>query len=177
MAVEYLPTATIQRFYFTTYVGTRVVTDGVTTNTSTTLTSATAAFSSFDVGAAITGTGIPGGATIASVTNATTVVLSAAATATGSGVSVTIARTTANGLAGFQAALIADWGASGTISAQLPSTFQVLVNSNAPTVALVLVNANLILSVPRDSVVGFNQGSWQVLTAAALAASYTAANV
>lgn len=72
---------------------TRVVTDGATTNTSTTLTSATAAFTSNDVGAAITGTGIPALTTIASVTNATTVVLSAAATATATGVTVTVVRT------------------------------------------------------------------------------------
>jgi hypothetical protein len=67
----------------------RTVSDGATTNTSTTVTSATAAFTSADVGAKITGTGIPAAATIASVTNATTVVISAAATATATGVSLT----------------------------------------------------------------------------------------
>jgi hypothetical protein len=74
--------------------------DGVATNGSTTFTSATAAFTGADVGQTIqqtttkgtlnvTGT-IPSGATIASVTNATTVVLSAAATASGTGINFLI---------------------------------------------------------------------------------------
>lgn len=63
----------------------KTVTDGVT-NTDTSLVSATAAFVSTDVGTTVTGTGIPGGTTIASVTNATTVVLSAPTTATATGV-------------------------------------------------------------------------------------------
>lgn len=70
--------------------GQRVVTDGVTTNTDATVTSASAVFSAFDVGKAVTGTGIPASTTIASVTSATEVELSAAATATGTGVSLTI---------------------------------------------------------------------------------------
>lgn len=69
---------------------TRVVTDGVTTNLSKTLTSATAAFTDDDKDKAISGTGIPASTTIAKIVNATTVELSAAATATGTGVSVTI---------------------------------------------------------------------------------------
>lgn len=70
-----------------------VFTDGATTNTNTTLTSATAAFKASDAGKPISGAGIPAAATIASVTNATTVVLSAAATATATGVTVTVNRT------------------------------------------------------------------------------------
>src|SRR5882757_622084 len=70
----------------------RTFTNGATTNTSTTLTSATAAFTSNDVGAKVTGAGIPANTTIASVTNATTVVMSAAATATASGVTVVLVR-------------------------------------------------------------------------------------
>lgn len=70
---------------------TRVFTDGVTA-TSTALTSATAAFTSNDVGASVTGAGIPANTTIVSVTNATTVVLSAATTASASGVTVTLSR-------------------------------------------------------------------------------------
>jgi hypothetical protein len=66
--------------------GTRTVTDGVTTNASATLTSATAAFSSQDVGNPITGTNIQAATTISGVTNATTVTLSKTATASGSGV-------------------------------------------------------------------------------------------
>lgn len=67
------------------------VADGVT-NSSTTVTSATAAFTAADVGRTISGTGIPGGATIVSITNATTVVISIAATATATGVTLTIGR-------------------------------------------------------------------------------------
>lgn len=70
----------------------RTVADGATA-TSTALTSATAGFTAADVGAGVSGAGIPFGTTIASVTNATTVVLSAATTANASGVSVTITRT------------------------------------------------------------------------------------
>jgi Pectate lyase superfamily protein len=68
----------------------RSITDGVITSGSNVLTSATAAFLGGDVGKTLVGTGIPGGATISSVTNATTVVMSANATATATGVSVAI---------------------------------------------------------------------------------------
>jgi len=67
----------------------RSVSDGVL-NSTTTVTSATAAFVAGDVGKSISATGIPTGAVIQSVTNGTTVVMSVAATATASGVSVTI---------------------------------------------------------------------------------------
>lgn len=70
----------------------RTVTDAAT-NTDTSLTSATAAFTANDVGAGVTGTGIPAATTIVSVTNATTVVLNHATTATATGVSVTITPT------------------------------------------------------------------------------------
>ncbi len=70
-------------------VQSRTVSDGVL-NTTTTVTSATAAFTAADVGAYVTGVGITGGTTIASVTNATTIILSAAATATASGVALAI---------------------------------------------------------------------------------------
>jgi len=69
-----------------------------TTSGSTTLTSATGCFNPADVGAGITGTGIQAGATISTVTNSTTVTLSAKATATGAPtVSVTDANS-ANGV-------------------------------------------------------------------------------
>jgi hypothetical protein len=68
--------------------GTRAVADGATTSGSPTITSATGAFSAADVGASVTGAGIPAGTTIVSVTNATTAVLSANATATATGVSI-----------------------------------------------------------------------------------------
>lgn len=68
----------------------RTVTDGTTTSGSANLGSASAAFVSTDVGALVTGTGIPVGTTIASVTSGTVAVMSANATATGTGVSVTV---------------------------------------------------------------------------------------
>lgn len=68
---------------------TRTVADGVT-NSTTTVTSATAAFTSADIGRPISGAGIPTGATIVTVTSATAVVISSAATASASGVSVTV---------------------------------------------------------------------------------------
>lgn len=164
MATEFLPTSAITRYYFTQHAGLRTVTDGHTTTSSTTVTSATANFdSTYDVGAGISGAGIPGGATISSVTNSTTVVISAAATATSTTASLTITRTNTLGNSGLQAALIADWGASGTVAQLLPSTFQVLTNSNAPTAALVIVNSNLVLTVNPGQWVGYNYGNWQVL--------------
>ncbi len=67
----------------------RSVADGVL-NTTTTITSSTIAFVAGDVGRSVLGTGIPDGAYIASVTNGTTAIMSIAATATASGVSVTL---------------------------------------------------------------------------------------
>lgn len=58
--------------------------DGVTTNTSPNVSSATGNFTSADVGQKITGTGIPALTTIITVTDSTHVVLSANATATNS---------------------------------------------------------------------------------------------
>lgn len=57
-----------------TFSGPRIVPDGVGNGT-TTLTSATAQFVASDVGRPVTGIGVPGATTIASVTNGTTVVL------------------------------------------------------------------------------------------------------
>lgn len=69
---------------------TRVVTDGATTTTSPTVTSATGAFKTSDVGAPISGAGIPVATTIIAVVNSTTITMSANATATATGVTVTI---------------------------------------------------------------------------------------
>lgn len=66
-----------------------VVTDGVLNNT-TTVTSATAAFTSADLGRYISGAGIPGGSFISTINSATSVLISQAATATGGGVTLTI---------------------------------------------------------------------------------------
>jgi HK97 family phage major capsid protein len=67
----------------------RTVADGVTNGT-TTVTSATAAFTAADRGVAISGGTIPANATIVTVTNGTTVVISAAAGGSGSGVGLTV---------------------------------------------------------------------------------------
>jgi hypothetical protein len=71
------------------YPVSRSVTDGVL-NSTITVTSATASFVASDVGRPVTGTGIPAGTTIVNVTNGTTIVLSAAATATATGVALTL---------------------------------------------------------------------------------------
>lgn len=68
----------------------RTVADGATTSSSKTVTSATAKFSASDVGAKITGAGIPAGTTVASVESATSLTTSANSTATATGVSITI---------------------------------------------------------------------------------------
>lgn len=67
------------------------VTDGATTNTSATLTSATAAFADVHTGYAVTGSGIPANTTVTYV-NATTVTLSNNATATATGVALTFTK-------------------------------------------------------------------------------------
>ena len=69
-----------------------VVTDAVTTNGSAVVTSATAAFKALDVGRLVTGSGIPAtpSTTILAVNSPTQVTLSANATATATGVTLTI---------------------------------------------------------------------------------------
>lgn len=71
---------------------TRTVADGATTAGSPNVTSATAAFDARDVGAAISGAGIPAGSIITTITSATAVVISNNATATATGVTLTIVR-------------------------------------------------------------------------------------
>lgn len=66
----------------------RSVTNGATTNGSIVFTSASASFTTADVGRPISGTGIPAGTYISAFTNSTTVNMSQAATATGSGLTV-----------------------------------------------------------------------------------------
>lgn len=67
----------------------------VVTNSTTTVTSATAAFRASDVGKGISGSGIPAGATITAVGSATSITISDAATASATGVTITIAGRTA----------------------------------------------------------------------------------
>jgi hypothetical protein len=68
----------------------RSVSDGVTTLNSTTVTSATAAFTGFDVGQPINTPNLPAGTVIMTVTNATTVVVSNPATAGGTAQTLTL---------------------------------------------------------------------------------------
>lgn len=86
------PITSIQRIYSGDGVREldRTVTDGVL-NSTTTVTSASAAFTQYDKGSVISGTGIPAGARIVTVSSATTVIISAAATVTASGVTLTLA--------------------------------------------------------------------------------------
>jgi HAMP domain-containing protein len=67
----------------------REVTDGVTTEGSVELTSATADFTLFDIGSPVSGTGIPPGTVIAEWVSASEVNMSQQATADGTGVTVT----------------------------------------------------------------------------------------
>lgn len=67
-----------------------------TTNTDATITFDSGTINEEDVGATISGTGIPAGTTIASLTNATTAEMSANATADGTNVSATIRPVAAN---------------------------------------------------------------------------------
>lgn len=69
------------------------ITDADTTSASTSLTSASGLFTAADVGQVVTGDGIPVGTRIAALVDPTEVTLSAAATATASGVTVTVAPT------------------------------------------------------------------------------------
>jgi Tfp pilus assembly protein PilW len=75
------------------YPNSRTVTDAITTSGSATLTSATAGFTSADIGASVAGVNIPAGTTVQSVSNSTTVTLSANATASMSNATVTFGAT------------------------------------------------------------------------------------
>jgi hypothetical protein len=113
----------------------RTVADGATTNASATVTSATAAFDARDVGATIAGAGIPAGAYIVSVTNATTVVISANATATAAGVSITITRLgTVGYITATQDAAALNGTAAQQIAAQKPCLHVVCGNPQTYTV-------------------------------------------
>ena len=83
-----LPTTSTSKTLRITNNATAVVTAGNTTNSSTAVTGISST-SSLAVGMAVSGTGIPAGATVAEITSSTAVALSAAATATGSAVSLT----------------------------------------------------------------------------------------
>lgn len=163
-------TAAVKRRLFTQYTQlARSVADGVT-NTTTTVTSATAAFTASDVGATIVGTGIPALATIASVTNATTVIISAAATASASGVSLTITRTGPLAVAAFATQFVTDW------ASVLPNGglgLGVVAKPGATTVAEIVVAPGICLEVPPSSFVGQNFGVWEIVAPANMGRTVT----
>jgi len=166
MATEFLAVPDIKRYAFSQYpAAARTVADGATTNASTTVTSATAAFTSLDVGATISGTNIPGGATITSVTNATTVVTSGNSTGTGSSISLTITRTNANALTAFQNVYQAD----------IPSlaSVQVLATVAAPTVGIVITPNSGVLAVNPTDWLGYNYGNYQVVPVTSMGRTVT----
>jgi len=75
---------------YTHGLGYRVLVDGVSTSGSATITSASGAFTVSDVGVPISGVGIPGGARIVALNSATSIDISAVATASGTGLTVSI---------------------------------------------------------------------------------------
>lgn len=165
-ATQYLPISELNKLISYVRYATRVVSDGVTA-TSTALTSATAAFTAADVGAAVSGAGIQNGTTIASVTNGTTVVLSLATTASASGVSVTITQTAALATPVLATALNGAFGAAaGNIQTWVDTT------SGQTTQCVVDCANNTVFSVPLGSSVGFNNGVWTQYTAAQMTANF-----
>ena len=89
--------------------GSKAIT-GTTANLSTTVTITAGTVTTADVGQAIVGTGIPGGATIATVTGTpgVTLTMSAAATATNAGVAITVGTGTAGACSGRGAVATVD---------------------------------------------------------------------
>jgi hypothetical protein len=127
----------------------RTLTDAATTNGSTTLTSASGAFTSAHVGRVLTGAGIPAGTYIVSVTDATHVVMSAAATATATGVSVGISGVHQSNGTGLSLILFKGTGtpdSSGNITVHFPISMMgchielIATSSVATTVAACAYN-------------------------------------
>ena len=117
---------------------TREVTDAQVTSGSTTLTSASANFQASDVQLPVTGCGIPTGTYIASVTDASDVVLSNAATLTrpfavSDGATTTSSPTVTSATAGFSTACDADKAISG---AGIPAGAYIKTVTNATTVTI-----------------------------------------
>lgn len=157
-ATQFIPTFMTSKTQSFVQYAARTVTDGVTSS-STALMSATAVFTSLDVGASVSGTGIPGATTISSVTNGTTVVLSASTTATATGVTVTITRTTANAVSGLSTALTSAFAATA-------GTIQVSADGQVTGNALVVANDTSVTSVAPSNWLGFNNGLWTQYTPA-----------
>lgn len=167
-AIQVLPNAVFSQAQSFVRYATRVVTDGVTA-TSTSLTSATAAFTSSDVGATVTGAGIANNTTIATVTNGTTVVLSQATTASASSVTVTVAKTAALAVPLLSTALNSSFGATA-------GNVQVFVDTTSGQTSNAVVDSQntTVFSIPRGAWVGFNNGAWSsYATSAALTAAFS----
>jgi hypothetical protein len=128
----------------------KVFADGATTNSSATLTSATAGFVQNDVGKSVSGTGIPAATTIIAWVNTTTVTMSANATATGSGVTVTV------GVPYTTPSYASAWT---LFSAALPATAGVQVGTTASVVTVPTTTA-LGSMTAATSVVGAK--SWEI---------------
>ena len=94
----------------------RTVTDGVTVLNSEHITSATANFTSADIGAAISGTNIPSNSTISSIVSSTEVIISAKSTSDGSGISITILDYLEKFTDDFNGNLSSSDGGTGTIN-------------------------------------------------------------
>ena len=117
---------------------TREVTDAHVTAGSTTLSSASANFQASDVQLPVTGCGIPTGTYIASVTNATTAVLSKAATVTrpfavSDGVTTSGSTTVTSASAGFSTACDANKAISGT---GIPAGTYIKTVTNSTTITI-----------------------------------------
>jgi len=124
--------------------------DGATTSGSTTVTSATMAFTANDLGAAIVGTNIPAGATISSVTNATTVVISAAATGTGAGQALGVGRRTLRGISTAGANTLTANATVTTHYATLAAHFIKISSPGEPTeIAAVSTDVGTTITVDR----------------------------
>lgn len=118
-------TATQGWFPQTNVASTQTFSDGVTTVSGSGFTSATAGFSAADLGLTITGTNIPGGTLIKTIQSATSIIITANATASGSGLTFTLGRQwprrqTTQSLIGL-AAFVMRSAASGTVAVRTVS--------------------------------------------------------
>ena len=110
----------------------RTVTNGSTTSGSATMT-ATSGFSSIDVGSYVVSPDVPAGTSVSSITDTTTAVLSGAATATETGLTVALAPTVAAVQCnGFYDAICSTDAAAGLISILDISTAQIFVSNGSP---------------------------------------------
>lgn len=138
----------------------RTVIDGVTTAASTTVTSATAAFTSADVGRTIAGGSIPAGATITAVNSGTEVVISAAAAASATGVTLTLGNITTRERSATVFPIDVDGnpvaaGVAAEVDQELQDVREVnfLIHVDEPTYTAVAVNFEAVAETGADPVV------------------------